>query len=270
MNFALTDEQVLLREAARGACRRVETVELARAALEGGALPDLWAPAHEAGWTGLLVGEEHGGAGLGAFDAMLSPECGRVLAAVPLLGSCPRRAMPDPGATRPGGVAAGELRAGVGAGPPAGRPRCGLGSRPARGQATRAGAASRARRRGTPRDRRGRWVPDAAGADVLVVVGPARTARPWRSRSMRAAADDRSARRYDATRPLGHVARRRLRARRSPPVRTLGARGTSPRRCSPPSRSARSRIPASARSRTRRSATRSGVRSAPTRRSSTG
>ncbi len=43
MNFALSDEQELLREAARGALSRHKTIEAARGALEDpGALPDLW------------------------------------------------------------------------------------------------------------------------------------------------------------------------------------------------------------------------------------
>jgi hypothetical protein len=41
MNFALSDEQEFLKEAARGALARVKTVEAARAALDGAALPDL-------------------------------------------------------------------------------------------------------------------------------------------------------------------------------------------------------------------------------------
>ena len=50
--------------------------------------------AQEAGWTGLLVDEEHGGAELEAFDAMLVlGECGRVLAGVPLLGHLPATAL---------------------------------------------------------------------------------------------------------------------------------------------------------------------------------
>ena len=50
MNFALSDEQEFLKEAARGALSRVKTVEAAREALDGGALPDLWPTAVEAGW----------------------------------------------------------------------------------------------------------------------------------------------------------------------------------------------------------------------------
>jgi alkylation response protein AidB-like acyl-CoA dehydrogenase len=96
MNLALSDEQVLLREAARGTLSRYKTLEAAREALDGdaGALPNLWGAAKEAGWPGLLIGEQHGGAGLDAFDAMLVlGECGRVLAGVPLLGHLPATAI---------------------------------------------------------------------------------------------------------------------------------------------------------------------------------
>src|SRR4051812_43226169 len=87
MNLALTDEQEFLREAARGALSRINYVEAAREALDGGELPDVWPVAREAGWPGLLVSEEHGGAGLSPFDAMLvMTETGRVLAPLPLLG----------------------------------------------------------------------------------------------------------------------------------------------------------------------------------------
>ena len=68
-----------------GALSRAKTIEAAREALEDdqASLPDLWPTAVEAGWPGLLIGEEHGGAALGAFDAMLvAEECGRVLAGV--------------------------------------------------------------------------------------------------------------------------------------------------------------------------------------------
>ncbi|WP_372791923.1 acyl-CoA dehydrogenase family protein, partial [Paraconexibacter sp.] len=91
MNLALSDEQEFLREAARGALSRVKTVEAAREALEkDDALPDLWETAKEAGWPGLLISEDRGGAGLGVFDALLvAEETGRVLASVPYLGVLP-------------------------------------------------------------------------------------------------------------------------------------------------------------------------------------
>jgi len=87
MNFALSDEQALLREAAADALSRIDTVSAARGALDGAALPDLWPTALTAGWPGLLVPEERGGAGLGAFDAMLVlEECGRRLTGAGLIG----------------------------------------------------------------------------------------------------------------------------------------------------------------------------------------
>jgi alkylation response protein AidB-like acyl-CoA dehydrogenase len=96
MNLALSDEQVFLREAARGALSRFKTLEAAREALDGdeSAMPDLWPTARDAGWPGLLIDEAHGGAGLDAFDAMLVlGECGRVLAGIPLLGHLPATAI---------------------------------------------------------------------------------------------------------------------------------------------------------------------------------
>ena len=84
MNFALTDEQEFLKEAARGALSRFKTVEAAREALDGGELPDLWPTAQEAGWAGLLISEEHGGAGLYVMEGMLVfAELGRVLGLPP-------------------------------------------------------------------------------------------------------------------------------------------------------------------------------------------
>nr|MDQ4041042.1 acyl-CoA dehydrogenase family protein [Actinomycetota bacterium] len=96
MNFELSDEQRDLQEAARGALSRHKTVEAARDALDGGERLDLWDMAREVGWPGLLVSEQHGGAGLGGLDAMLVlAECGRALASVPLLGHVPATAVLD-------------------------------------------------------------------------------------------------------------------------------------------------------------------------------
>src|SRR5665213_2461385 len=76
MNLALSDEQVFLREAARGALSRFKTIEAAREALDGNApLPDLWPTAREAGWPGLLIDESAGGAGA-RHRATLEPACG--------------------------------------------------------------------------------------------------------------------------------------------------------------------------------------------------
>ena len=210
MNFALSDEQILLREAARGSLSRFKTIEAARDALEDpAALPDLWPVATEAGWPGLLIGEEHGGAGLGAFDAMLvAEECGRVLASVPLLGLMPAAAILDAaGDESLEAVASGELRpAYVPARPPDADggdwtvdPRAGF-QRPsaprasvAAGEVTLEGEVA--------------FVPDAPSAGLLVVIGVDGEGDPV------AAAVDPSADgvaiepvvRYDATRSLAHV-----------------------------------------------------------------
>ena len=170
MNFALSDEQEFLKEAARGALARVKTVEAAREALDGGELPDLWPTAVEAGWPGLLVSEANGGAELAPLEAMLVfEELGRVLAGVPLLGHLPATFLLDRGGAADG------------------RGRCAAGERaprscPARPPATstRAGPSSprraRAARRRPRCDGDGRvtgtvaWVPDAPGAEHLVVV----------------------------------------------------------------------------------------------------
>jgi alkylation response protein AidB-like acyl-CoA dehydrogenase len=178
MNLALSDEQVFLREAARGALSRFKTLEAAREALDGNAsaMPDLWPTAKEAGWPGLLIDEAHGGAGLDAFDAMLVlGECGRVLAGVGLLGHLPATAIlgatPNASEFLPD-LASGERRAAyLPAQPPSellerwsGDPASGL----ERAELPRAGASSEDWR--VPVSGTVSFVPDAPGADVLVGV----------------------------------------------------------------------------------------------------
>jgi alkylation response protein AidB-like acyl-CoA dehydrogenase len=210
--LSLSDEQVFLREAARGALSRFKTLEAAREALDGNdsALPDLWPTAKEAGWPGLLIDEAHGGAGLDAFDAMLVlGECGRVLAGIPLLGHLPATAILN---DAPGGaplladLATGERRAAyLPVSPPddlldrwsvdsAG----GLERPPAPiavaddGRARVSGELS--------------FVPDAPGADLLVGVALL-DGRPVGVAIETGAAEVsvQAVRRYDATRSLGHV-----------------------------------------------------------------
>jgi alkylation response protein AidB-like acyl-CoA dehydrogenase len=209
MNLALSDEQELLREAARGTLARLGTVAAARDALDGGDVPDLWPTAVEAGWPGLLISEERGGAGLSAFDAMLvAQECGRVLAGVPLLGLLPATALLDAaGDDRLEALAAGDLRAAW------------LPARPP-GDADARPAWTVDRRRGAGRDPapvatidrdalafagRVAWVPDAPGADLLVVVGTGPDGAPVAGVVEAADAAVEPAVRYDATRALGHV-----------------------------------------------------------------
>ena len=99
MNLNLSDEQEFLREAAQNALSRFKTLEAAREGLEDdSAILDLWPTAAEAGWLGLLVSEENGGAGLGAYDAILvAQEAGKVLAGTPLIGALPASLLLDRG-----------------------------------------------------------------------------------------------------------------------------------------------------------------------------
>jgi alkylation response protein AidB-like acyl-CoA dehydrogenase len=219
MNFALTDEQILLREAARGSLARVKTVEAARAALEDStALPDLWPMAVEAGWPGVLIDEERGGAGLGGFDALLvAEECGRVLAAVPLLGLLPATAILNAaGDATLEAVAAGELRPVYVPARPPGELESDWSVEPLSGFA----------RAGAPRvsgegdeltvDGSVAWVPDAPGADLLVVIGVDGAAQPV-AVAVEGDADGVAVEtvvRYDATRSLGHVTLSAARGRR--------------------------------------------------------
>jgi alkylation response protein AidB-like acyl-CoA dehydrogenase len=224
MNLALSDEQVFLREAARGALSRFKTLEAARDALDGDdrALPDLWPTAREAGWPGLLIDEAHGGAGLDVFDAMLVlGECGRVLAGIPLLGHLPATAILSdaPGAAEllPA-LATGERRAAYLPAQPPGDVDGSWSADPASGLARAplpsAGATGE-------EDAGGRvsvtgsfaFVPDVPGADTLVGValldGSAQGGAP-KPVAVAILADAPGVRiepvqRYDATRSLGHV-----------------------------------------------------------------
>jgi alkylation response protein AidB-like acyl-CoA dehydrogenase len=207
MNLALTDEQEFLREAARGALSRLQTVEAARDALEGGELPDLWPTAVEAGWPGMLIAEEHGGAGLGAFDAMLvAQEAGRVLAALPLLGLLPATALLQAGGDRAlEAVAAGESRAAWLPARPPGDLVEGW-TVEARTGKQRAEAPAAIVDAGDVRfTGEVAWVPDAPGADLLVVVGCDEGGGPVAGVVDASAATVEPQRRYDATRSLGHV-----------------------------------------------------------------
>ncbi|MFZ0044066.1 MAG: acyl-CoA dehydrogenase family protein, partial [Solirubrobacteraceae bacterium] len=203
----------------RGSLSRFKTIEAARGALEDpSALPDLWPVAVEAGWPGLLVDEDRGGAGLGGFDAMLvAEECGRVLAAVPLLGLLPASAILNAaGDEALDAVASGEVRpAYVPARPPSERepdwtvdPSSGFRRFEAPeatvdgDQVVLEGAVA--------------LVPDAPGAGLLVAIGTESDDAPV------AVAIDAAAQgvtiepitRYDATRSLGNVTFSGARGRR--------------------------------------------------------
>ncbi len=219
MNFALSDEQEFLREAARGSLSRVKTMEAARDALEdASALPDLWPVAVEAGWPGLLIAEERGGAGLGGFEALLvAEECGRVLAGVPLVGLLPATAILDAGGDESlPAVASGERRpVYVPARPPSERetrwtvdPMSGM---------ARAGSPLAAADRDLVKlDGSIAFVPDAPGADLLVVVAADAAGQPV-AVAVEAGAEGveiEPVMRYDATRSLAHVRFAAARGRR--------------------------------------------------------
>jgi alkylation response protein AidB-like acyl-CoA dehydrogenase len=213
MNLALSDEQVFLREAARGALSRLQTIEAAREALDGNApLPDLWPTAIQAGWPGLLIDEAHGGAGLDAFDAMLVlGECGRVLAGVPLLGHLPASAIlndsPNAASWLPE-VASGERRAAYLPAQPPGDlldrwstdPASGL----ERGALPTAGAPDQDGR--VPVNGSFAFVPDAPQASGMVGVA-LQDGRPIGIAVLNDSpgVEVQPVSRYDATRSLGHV-----------------------------------------------------------------
>ena len=210
MNFDLSDEQELLREAARGALSRHKTVEAARTALEDpSALPDLWPLAVNAGWPGLLISEEHGGAGLGAFDALLvAEECGRVLAGVPLIGLLPATAVLDAaGDGSLEAVAVGEVRPVFVPARPPSELHSAWTVDPHDGFARGAAPSATVDGDTVTIDGFVPFVPDAPGADLLVVVGALESGEPVAAvvEAGSAGVTVESVFRYDATRSLGNV-----------------------------------------------------------------
>jgi alkylation response protein AidB-like acyl-CoA dehydrogenase len=205
MNLELSDEQQFLQDAAQQALSRVKTVEAAREQLDGGERPDLWPSAVEAGWPGLLVTEERGGAGLSAFDAMLVlRQAGRQLAGVELLGHLPASALLDAGGYDGiEAVATGETRACfVPAAPPGDLDQTWtVESRASMGRADVPTVSADGTVTGEVA-----WVVDAPGADLYVVVG----VRDGEPVAVAVEAGDgvsvQEIVRYDPTRRLGHVA----------------------------------------------------------------
>lgn len=202
MNFELSEEQLFLCEAAAGALDRIDTVAAAREALEDeSARPDLWETAVNAGWSGVLVSEDQGGAGLGPLDAMLiAAECGRRLAPVPLLGHLPATVLAS-------GDLAGELASGE-------KRAAWLPAMPPSDHDDRwtVDPASGMKRADAPVLEGGKvtgkvhWVPDAPGAAVLVAIaldGGTPKAVAIEASSAGVTIEDATV--YDATRSLGNV-----------------------------------------------------------------
>jgi alkylation response protein AidB-like acyl-CoA dehydrogenase len=90
MNFGLTEEQEVLRTVARRFVDERAPMSVVRRVMES---PDafdegLWASMAELGWPGMIVAEEHGGAGLGWVDlVVLLEETGRGLVPAPLIST---------------------------------------------------------------------------------------------------------------------------------------------------------------------------------------
>jgi alkylation response protein AidB-like acyl-CoA dehydrogenase len=90
MDFELSDEQAMLREASRDllADRASTAVLRGQLGAEAEVDPALWRLAADLGWTGMLVPEEHGGAGQGLVElAVVAEEIGRALARGPFLAT---------------------------------------------------------------------------------------------------------------------------------------------------------------------------------------
>ncbi|MEM8696002.1 MAG: acyl-CoA dehydrogenase family protein [Pseudomonadota bacterium] len=89
MEFALTDEQAMIAETAREFFAENATSERTRAAMASDGIDrDLWAAfCGELGLGGLLIAEDHGGAGLGMVEfASVAEAAGAQVAPLPLLG----------------------------------------------------------------------------------------------------------------------------------------------------------------------------------------
>src|SRR5581483_4921950 len=115
--LSLTDEQAFLQEAAVGTLGRKDTLEAARAALDGTPRLFLWDTAVQAGWPGLLSAEDVDGAGLGAYEAMLVLEaCGALVADAGLLGHLPALALIEAAASNGDGNVDSGLRAALATG----------------------------------------------------------------------------------------------------------------------------------------------------------
>ncbi|MFK4100317.1 acyl-CoA dehydrogenase family protein [Streptomyces sp. NPDC019531] len=88
MNFELSDEQAMVREASRDLLSDHSPVDRVRAWLDRDedADPELWSQAALLGWPGLALPEEYGGAGQGLVElALVAEEAGRALGRVPFL-----------------------------------------------------------------------------------------------------------------------------------------------------------------------------------------
>lgn len=91
MTFTLSEEQKILKDSAREFVRDrapVNRLRKTRDDKKNGRDEELWRSMIELGWTGIIVPEEHGGAGLGYVGlGLVLEETGRTLATSPLLST---------------------------------------------------------------------------------------------------------------------------------------------------------------------------------------
>lgn len=92
MTLALTEEQAMIRESARGWAEENAPITALRALRKSqpsiGHDPALFTKMAEMGWTGVTVAESEGGFGMGhAAAGLIAEELGRTLAASPLIGT---------------------------------------------------------------------------------------------------------------------------------------------------------------------------------------
>lgn len=110
MDFALSEDQRAIQEAARSYLADAAGPEAIRRAVDGASGHDeaLWNGfAREMGFAGLMIAEAHGGAGLGAVEmALVLEEAGRVLAPIPFFETAVLAATAVAGAGTPGQQAA--------------------------------------------------------------------------------------------------------------------------------------------------------------------
>jgi len=90
MNFALNDEQVMLRDSVRSFL--VDKVPLTRVRelmeTESGFDPELWSEMAQMGWQAMAIPEAYGGAGYSSFElGIILEEMGRMLTPAPFLSS---------------------------------------------------------------------------------------------------------------------------------------------------------------------------------------
>ncbi|MFI6620745.1 acyl-CoA dehydrogenase family protein [Streptomyces sp. NPDC050528] len=88
MNFELSEEQAMLREAARALLSDRAPMTVVRASMDSSedVDPELWRLTSDLGWPGLALPEEYGGSGQGVAElALLAEEIGRALGRGPFL-----------------------------------------------------------------------------------------------------------------------------------------------------------------------------------------